>query len=406
MKVKLLIRILLVAQFSIIVLVSCQQEKLSIDNPKILGFTFLGVKSTKITTDSTRHIIDITLPYGVSLNELVPEIQISSGTTIVPGSGRSQDFRSTVYYTLISASGEKVVYQIKVKTENQPLPLIIGISQSKIEAGNSVVLKGKYFGNYGFGVKAILVDSLLKEYPIKSILKDSTEIELQVPIEQAIGQYRVRLSINNQTTESTFLLGVSYPSPQVKSLLVMNLLQGDTIRLQSLYTHTKKYTIKLLLKNATTLYELPLVEDMGGTYSILTGQERAGDYSVSLLNKTENKQSLWSDATLHLYDVTMPFVLGTEKSQTRYRPNETIIFKTHKFDRFNPRFYQVSLSKGQKKYFLNGFYDSPSQTLKIQLPIDVEQGEYSVGFILTQSSSSSMGEQYGFQIDTKINITE
>ena len=383
---------------------SCKVSDTDLSKPQILLFEFKQVKALSSNIDLEKQIIEVTLPYGTVLKELTPTMNISEGASIVPASGISQDFTKVLYYTLTSKTGVKTIYTVKVKTEEQPSPQILSFSQASIEAGEQVVVKGNYFGNFGLAIKAYLVDSLSKEYAVKHTFKDSSEVVLQIPSEQSPAQYQVKLVVNQKSVLSSNKLRVSYASPQLKELVNYHVLQGDTLWVLGSYIDTQKYTIALRLKQENQEYVLNAKQDtQGRLYALSTLQLPVGAYQVRIENQSENKQSAWSTAKINLYDASKPFVLGIVNEQNSYKAGENISFKTLNFDKMSTRFYQIALKSDKQQYFLNGQYEANPQTLNANLPSNAEKGVYTLSFYFTQSNT---GIQYSFQIDKKINITQ
>lgn len=56
--------------------------------------------------DNEENTIQITIPEGISKNNIRPEVLISAGATVTPKSGEVQDFTTPVEYTVVSESGE------------------------------------------------------------------------------------------------------------------------------------------------------------------------------------------------------------------------------------------------------------------------------------------------------------
>lgn len=56
--------------------------------------------------DKEDNTIQITIPEGISKDNIRPEVLISEGATVTPKSGERQDFTTPVEYTVVSESGE------------------------------------------------------------------------------------------------------------------------------------------------------------------------------------------------------------------------------------------------------------------------------------------------------------
>ncbi len=87
----------------------------------IIYFTIAGQESSSIDNDN--HTINITMPYGTDLTNLVPAITISYGASISPLSGTTQDFSTPVQYTVTSGDGSnRNIYIVSVTTGSPPKP--------------------------------------------------------------------------------------------------------------------------------------------------------------------------------------------------------------------------------------------------------------------------------------------
>jgi len=84
---------------------------------EILSFTIPNqISSTINSLDAT---VDVVMPYGTDLTNLVPTITISAGATISPASGVAQDFTNSVVYTVTAEDGINVKnWTVSVTTES------------------------------------------------------------------------------------------------------------------------------------------------------------------------------------------------------------------------------------------------------------------------------------------------
>lgn len=87
---------------------SCSSDDESSEK-SIVSFTIEGVSATISDNE-----VNLTLPWGVSLAALKPEIKVSAGATVKPGSGVIQDFTSPVTYTVTAEDGSTKTYTVNV----------------------------------------------------------------------------------------------------------------------------------------------------------------------------------------------------------------------------------------------------------------------------------------------------
>lgn len=366
----------------------------------IISFELFGLPTPKGSLLTASKTVEITVAYGVSVKSLIPLIEITAGASIVPASKTPQDFSQPIYYVLTSAEGKKTAYKISVISLKQPSPEIISFDKTEIEAGESIVVKGKYFGNFQGAVRAYLVNAKSEALLLSSRLIDSTQIQLNIPKTAFAQSYAIKIQVNTNTVTSISKITVQYPSPEITSLSKRNLLQGDTLFVKGNFIW-EAYLYKLQLSDgkhqgSSTLEKSPT----GDYYCVLHKSILAGNYTVQLLNETTQKISKSPDFTLHLYDVTQPFVSGIRSPQTSYQPGDKIIFKTVNFERFPARFFQIELSNGKEVWFQQGIYNKPSNTLTFDLPPTLKGGNYRIALTLMTTTNQA----YVLEIDETLVV--
>ncbi|UXP33095.1 polysaccharide lyase family 7 protein [Reichenbachiella agarivorans] len=107
---------------SIITLVSCKEdegEKILSDAKQIESFEFNELDPI-ITGVISENNIELTVPYGTDLTQLVSSITISDLATISPASGVAQDFSAPVNYTVTAEDGSTQEYVVTVITAENP----------------------------------------------------------------------------------------------------------------------------------------------------------------------------------------------------------------------------------------------------------------------------------------------
>lgn len=67
------------------------------------------------TIDKEENVIAITIPQGIDITAIRPEVLISNGAKVTPKSGEIQNFTTPVTYEVISENGENTkTYQVTV----------------------------------------------------------------------------------------------------------------------------------------------------------------------------------------------------------------------------------------------------------------------------------------------------
>lgn len=387
----------------VFLLSNCKDKDTVLIKPKVLTFDLKEVSIISQNIDETKQIIEVVLPYQASLKDLIPTISISDGASIVPSSGVAQDFSKPIYYTLTSKNGVKTIYTVMVKTEDQPQPQIVKLGSSELEAGETFSVKGSYFGKFALDIKTYLVDSLQKEYAVKNTYKDSSEIVVEIPFEQNPSKYQVKVQVKQKSIVSKEFVRVRYPSPQIQQLLTNNVLQGDTLKLSGLYIDATKYNFEIELSDVNGKSTvLPAKQNkVGELYSIISTGVAPNSYTIKVLNKSEVKTSKVFTNKVVIYDAQKPFVTGIVDEKPSYKAGDVLVFKAVNFDKVNARFYQVQLSGTASNYFINGQYDATKKNLNVNLPTNINTGNYTINCFLTDSNG---GILYNFKIDQTLNI--
>jgi hypothetical protein len=105
-----------------------EKEKPEGDN-KIVTFTIPNQIGETVISHSSKTV-KITIPESTDLTSITPQIEVSTGATVNPGSGKTTDFSGgNVQYTVTSSSGKEAIYTVKLTTikegENKMLKFTI-----------------------------------------------------------------------------------------------------------------------------------------------------------------------------------------------------------------------------------------------------------------------------------------
>ena len=102
----------------------------------ILSFTIANQIGESII-DNANNTVNITMPSGSDLSNLIPEIEVSPGAAISPASGVAQNFNATVLYTVTAQDASSKTWSINVSNESIPNVRIYDIQFTENEDGNS-----------------------------------------------------------------------------------------------------------------------------------------------------------------------------------------------------------------------------------------------------------------------------
>lgn len=381
--------------FFCVLLQSCDKSEETLPDATLISLQLSGITDQKSTIIAVTKTVETTVPYGTSVKSLTPIIEISTGASIVPASKTPQDFSQPVYYVLTSSEGKKTVYKVSVITLKQPSPEIISIDKNTIEAGESLLVKGKYFGNFQGVIQSYLVDAKNEEILVTSKLLDSTQIQITVPKTVSPQPYTLKINVNSNTVLSSSKVTVQYPTPEITSLSKRNILQGDTLFMKGNFI-TEGYTYKLQLTEGKNQTTSPVQKTSAGShFSIIPKSILAGSYTVQILNESTQKISKSQDFTIQLYDINKPFVQGIISPNPSYKPGDKLIFKAQNFESFPARFFQIQLSNGSVVLFQNGVYSKITNTLMLDLPTTLKVGSYNITITLINTSN----QEYVLELD-------
>jgi hypothetical protein len=379
----------------LIFLQNCGKLEDQLPDSEIISFQFGGISIQKAAILVQQKTVEITVPYGSSIKSLTPIIEITAGANIVPASKIPQDFSQPIYYVLTSAEGKKTVYKISVITLKQPVPEIISIDKNEIEAGESIVVKGKYFGNFQGAVQTYLVNARNEELLVTARLIDSTQIQLNVPNTTTPQSYHVKINVNGNPVLSSSKVTIQYPTPEITSLSKKNILQGDTLVIKGDFI-SENYTYKLQLSDGKNQASSPVQKtSKGAFYAILSKSILAGNYAVQIFNETTQKKSKSQAFTIQLYDLNQPFIAGILNPKISYKAGDKLLFKTLNFERFPARFFQIQLASDKEVLFQNGIYNKTTTTLTLDLPTTLKVGNYSIAITLINTTN----QEYAIAMD-------
>jgi hypothetical protein len=384
----------------LVLLQSCNKNTDNLPEAGILSFQFEGLPSQNSIISKELKTVDVIIPFANSVKTLAPTIQLTPGASVVPASKIPQDFSQPIYYVVMSAEGKKTTYRVSVSTEKQAAPIIVSSNKKTIEAGESLLIAGKHFGNNTNSLKVFLVKSNKDEVQIGTKLIDSTQIQLDLPQSLTPQLYTIKVDVKGLVALSAFTIDVQYPSPELISLSKRNILQGDTLLIGVKFV-SDLYTYKSVLEDGKNKYSLPLQKNEKGVYfTIIPKIVPSGNYTIKLFNETTQKQSISLEQVVKIYEFNKPFISGILNPKESYATGESIAFKTINFDSFPARFYQIQFTNTNTIIVQNALYVKASNLLKLDLPATLKNGSYSLIATLIDSNN----QEYLIEIDEKINV--
>jgi hypothetical protein len=214
-----------------------------------------GVTAT-ITPDAGggQGLIEATLPYGVSLTNLIPLIQYG-GKTLNPASGIMQNFSGPVYYTVTAENDTTKTY--KVSLDNAPANTDTGIFDFKI-------IHLEVLESVSDGIKGAVYDGTT---PAKVVIGQNPRADGKIPI---VIQVPFNTDERNLVPEITLRGSGSSINPVPNNPVPFG---NQSNNQEAIYTVTAQ--------NGTTTQDYVVVVSAGGQYYYvngLTGDDTNPDY--------------------------------------------------------------------------------------------------------------------------------
>lgn len=116
-RVEVLILLIMVMAFS-----GCQKESAE---KEMLSFQFVDPQVTAVIGLDGR--VEVEVPFGTDITNLVPLIAVSDKATISPASGQPVDFTNPVVYTITAEDGSKASYVVTVSVAQMSVNDFLGV---------------------------------------------------------------------------------------------------------------------------------------------------------------------------------------------------------------------------------------------------------------------------------------
>lgn len=155
-------------------------ELLNTEN-NIISFEFSDFELPIIgLVNDSLNKVELQVPFGTNVSALIPTIKISEQAEVIPKSGLPRDFTNSVYYELISQSGESEFWEVLVDiapdTSKEMSSFALLINES-LELGVIDSIKKEILVNVDFGTNLREVISIFistgQEVIIDSIIQES-----------------------------------------------------------------------------------------------------------------------------------------------------------------------------------------------------------------------------------------
>jgi len=250
--------------------------------------------------DEVNKTIQLSVPYGTNVKELVPTISFSKNATVTPASDVKQDFTKPVTYTVTAEDGSKQEFVVTVKVKENSTKSITAFKLAGLtpavegaidEVNKKILLSVPYGTNIKELVPTISISNNAKIAPASDVQQDfSKPVTYTITAEDGSKEayeVTVKEGLNSAKSITEFKLGNSQAAATIdeaNSTITVQLPYGTDVRaLVPSITLSDKATVAPasgVAQNFTT----PV------TYTVIAQDGTKHDYEVSVkLDKnTEN----------------------------------------------------------------------------------------------------------------------
>lgn len=197
--------------------------------------------------NTTSHVIDVYLDYGIELNSLIPAIELSPGATSDPASGETVDF--TADSTQITVTAEDGAIQIWKIVTHQAVIEVNTIAE--LRAGN------KDGSTYKLTGEAII--SFMQSYRNKKYVQDATGgIEIDDPdgvIASTFTQYDGITNLTGTISEYGGLMQLTPTVDPGTASSTGNTITPESVTVAELEANWEKYEAKLIEINSLSIID-------------------------------------------------------------------------------------------------------------------------------------------------------
>jgi len=379
----------------------CREKENLPSQKEVISFEIKTI-SGKASIDNVNGLINMVVPFGTLLRDLLPDIKISAGASIVPSAAVPQDFTKPVYYTVTGPDGSKRVYKVIIVSAAQAAPEIAVPAKDTIQAGDTLLVKGRNFGTFALAITTFLKDKVSgDETAVPFRLIDSTRVQVILPASLKPSDYYVLIYKEKLKGVSPRTINVRIHDPVITALRKSHLMQGDTVIVAGNYIFPDqyKYTISLLGEKKYTL--TPILSQNGKLGAVVPTDVTPGVYNVSIVNTNEHFSSEIFNPPLVVYDGQLPFVREILEPKATYTAENNIRFKTTNFSKINARFYSINLSDARKQYVQNGIFSETKEILSTVLASDIVASEYRIRIYFLDATGNLI---YELELDDTIKI--
>jgi hypothetical protein len=304
--------------YSVVVGIAKSTEK------KITSFKFSALTPEVVgVIDESAKKVNLVVPNAISLTALVPTLEISANSTSSPASGIAKDFTNPVIYSITAQDGSKQDYTVTVTidpTVNFTIDSHIGTTD--VEQFAYFLIKGNNFGTDAGKIRVEMINKSTSQVTAITsfVITNNTSIGLFIPGTATVGQYNIKVIINNQQRIMPETFTVTLPSPQIVDVDKTSVIQGENLTITGTRFMVTGNIIKL---NATsTSFTLSIVSE--STTSIVVKVPIGTPVDSYTLSITSNgKERFYNTAKINVLAIAGTPVI-TSLDKVTYKRGETI----------------------------------------------------------------------------------
>ncbi|MCT4614389.1 MAG: BspA family leucine-rich repeat surface protein [Marinifilaceae bacterium] len=179
----------------------------------------IGGKTADISESD--HNISMVLDYGLSLEDLSPEIEISDGASIYPSSGVSRDFSGELTYVVIAGDGSVVNYTVNItnkpNTESSIISFSIGGKSAEIiESTQTINLTVPYESELENLVPIIEISGGAKITPKSGELQDFSNTVIYTVTAEDGSKSSYKINVEREKNDEALILNFRIGSKEIE----------------------------------------------------------------------------------------------------------------------------------------------------------------------------------------------
>ncbi|GCC52068.1 hypothetical protein SanaruYs_23000 [Chryseotalea sanaruensis] len=298
--------------------------ELESNEKKILSFKLNLTPEVSGTINEATKKVTLLVPNALNVATLAPVVEVSPEATVVPTSGTVVDFTAPAIYTVTAEDGTQQAYEVTVSLDpNVNFTIDAHIGSTEIAQAGYLLVKGTNFGTEAANVKVVWTNQANQATVdiTTFVIVNNTSIGLLLPETMPLGQYKVKVVINNQQLTMPETFTVVLPAPQITLVDKASVERGQNLQITGKYFQASGNIVKLSKEN--TSYTLDIVSET--TTSIEVTIPNSVPVDVYTLNVTSNdKTTFYNTQTITVtLPPTTPIITNIDKFS--YSLGETMV---------------------------------------------------------------------------------